>query len=190
MQTDAIEVTTSKAYGEVLESGAVRFERLLPGPIERVWSYLVEADKRATWFCGGETEARVGGKIDLFFKHSQITDEPPPESARKMNDEGALMSGTVTAFEPPYRLAFNWVGMGDPDSDVEIELTPAGDKVRLVLTHRLLATQHRMAMVSSGWHLHLGLLEDQLLGRAPGPFWSVHEGLMAQYAQMQQEGTP
>jgi hypothetical protein len=42
-----------------------------------------------------------------------------------------------------------------------------------------------MAMVSSGWHLHLGLLEDQLLGRAPGPFWSAHEPLMAEYAEMQ-----
>jgi uncharacterized protein YndB with AHSA1/START domain len=193
MQTDAIaaktrEATTGKAYGEVLDSGAVRFERLLPGPIERVWAYLVEGEKRATWFCGGETEARVGGRIELFFKHSQITNEPPPESARKMHDEGALMSGTVTVCDPPHRLAFNWVGMGDPDSDVEIELAPVGDKVRLVLIHRRLATKHRMAMVSSGWHLHLGLLEDQLLGQPPRAFWSVHEGLMAQYAQMQQEG--
>ncbi|KPF72235.1 hypothetical protein IP69_04020 [Bosea sp. AAP35] len=190
MQTDVIaattgETTTGKAYGEVLESGAVRFERLLPGPIERAWAYLVEGEKRATWFCGGETEARVGGTIELFFKHSQITDEPPPESARKMNDEGALMRGIITAFEPPHRLAFNWVGMGDPDSDVEIELAQAGDKVRLVLIHRRLATRDRMAMVSSGWHLHLGLLEDQLLGQKPRGFWSVHEGLMSEYAEMQ-----
>jgi uncharacterized protein YndB with AHSA1/START domain len=172
-------------YGVVLESGAVRFERLLPGPIERVWAYLVEGDKRATWFCGGETEGRIGGKIDLFFKHSQITEEPPPESHRKMNDEGALMSGAVTAFEPPHRLSFNWVGMGDPDSDVEIELAQAGDKVKLVLTHRRLATKARMANVSSGWHLHLGLLEDQLAGREPGAFWSRHEGLMAEYVEKQ-----
>ncbi len=172
-------------YGVVLESGAVRFERLLPGPIERVWAYLVEADKRATWFCGGETEARIGGHIALFFKHSLITTEPPPENARKMNDEGALMSGTVTAFDPPRRLAFNWVGMGDPDSDVEIELAQAGDKVRLVLTHRRLATAQRMAMVGSGWHLHLDLLEDQLAGRKPGGFWSRHDGLMAEYAVRQ-----
>ena len=30
----------------------VRLERLLPGPIERVWAYLTEPDKRATWFAG------------------------------------------------------------------------------------------------------------------------------------------
>lgn len=187
MQADQANAT--KGYGEVLESGAVRFERLLPGPIERVWAYLTEGDKRATWFCGGETEPRTGGKIDLFFKHSQITDERPPEAYRKMNDEGALMGGTVTAWEPPHRLAFNWVGMGDPDSDVEIELAPAGDKVRLVLTHRRLATKSRMANVSSGWHLHLGLLEDQLLGQKPRGFWSRHEGLMAEYEQ-RQRGLP
>ncbi|AMJ63621.1 hypothetical protein AXW83_11375 [Bosea sp. PAMC 26642] len=172
-------------YGVVLESGAVRFERLLPGPIERVWSYLVEGEKRATWFCGGETEPRIGGHVALFFKHSLITSEPPPEGARKMNDEGALMGGTVTAYEPPHRFAFNWVGMGEPDSDIEFVLTPAGEKVRLVLTHRRLVTKDRMAMVSSGWHLHLGLLEDQLTGQKPRGFWSVHEGLKTEYVERQ-----
>jgi uncharacterized protein YndB with AHSA1/START domain len=182
MQTD-----TSNDYGTVLESGAVRFERLLPGPIERVWAYLTEADKRATWFCGGETEPRAGGRIGLFFKHSQITDEAPPESYRKVNDEGALMGGTVTAWDPPHRLSFSWQGVGDPDSDVEIALAQAGDKVRLVLTHRRLADKARMANVSSGWHLHLGLLEDQLLGQKARGFWSRHEGLMAEYVERQRD---
>ena len=176
---------TTGDYGVVLESGAVRFERLLPGPIERVWAYLTEADKRATWFCGGETEARNGGHVALFFKHSLITKEQPPESMRRMNDEGALMGGTVTAFEPPHRLAFNWVGMGEPDSDVEFVLTPESDKVRLVLTHRRLVTKARMTMISSGWHLHLDLLEDQLSAREPGGFWSRHEALEAEYAERQ-----
>jgi len=174
-------------YGIVLESGAVRFERLLPGPIERVWAYITEGGKRSTWFCGGETEPRVGGKVALFFKHSEITDERPPESARKMNDEGSMMSGTVTAWAPPHRFAFNWVGMGEPDSDVEFELSKEGEKVRLVLTHRRLATKARMAMVSSGWHLHLGLLEDQLNGAKPRGFWSRHEALQADYATRQKD---
>lgn len=172
-------------YGVVLESGAVRFERLLPGPIERVWAYITEGDKRSKWFCGGDVEPRIGGEVALFFKHSRITDEPPPDSARKMNDEGALMTGTVTAWDPPHRFACNWVGMGDPDSDVEFELSEAGDKVRLVLIHHRLATKDRMAMISSGWHLHLGLLEDQLTGARPRGFWSVHDQLKAEYAERQ-----
>lgn len=189
MQGKKTQANAAGDSGEVLESGAVRFERLLPGPIERVWSYLVEADKRTTWFCGGETEPRKGGRIALFFKHSQITDEPPPENYRKMNDEGAMMSGTVTLWEPPHRLAFTWQGMGDPDSDVEIELAPVGEKVRLVLIHRRLATKERMANVSSGWHLHLDLLEDQLLGQKPRGFWSRHQRLMAEYAERQRDAS-
>lgn len=187
MRANNSQAIADNAYGTVLESGAVRFERLLPGPIERVWAYLVEGEKRATWFCGGDAEPRTGGKLDLFFMHSRITGERPPESARKMNDEGWLSGGTVTAFEPPHRFAFNWVGMGEPDSDIEFVLSQAGDKVRLVLTHRRLVTKDRMAMVSSGWHLHLGLLEDQLLGQTPRGFWSAHEALKAEYVERQRD---
>ena len=50
-----------------VEQGTVRLERLLPGPIERVWAYLTESDKRATWFASGPFELRVGGKADLHF---------------------------------------------------------------------------------------------------------------------------
>ncbi|SIQ32488.1 MULTISPECIES: SRPBCC family protein [unclassified Bosea (in: a-proteobacteria)] len=175
------------SYGTVLESGAVRFERLLPGPIERVWAYLTDGDKRATWFCGGDTEPRAGGRIDLFFMHSRLTNERPPEHARKMNDEGALMHGTVTAWDPPRRLAFSWVGMGEPDSDVDIALSQEGDKVRLVLVHRRLATKERMVLVSGGWHLHLDLLEDRLSGVEPRGFWSLHGALSEEYAERQKD---
>lgn len=41
-------------YGELLGESTVRFERLLPGPIERVWRFLTESDKRAQWLCGGD----------------------------------------------------------------------------------------------------------------------------------------
>ena len=36
-------------YGTLIGNNSIRFERLLPGPIERVWAYLVEPDKRALW---------------------------------------------------------------------------------------------------------------------------------------------
>lgn len=35
-------------YGMIIEPGTLRIQRLLPGPIERVWAYLTESDKRAT----------------------------------------------------------------------------------------------------------------------------------------------
>ena len=45
-------------YGERIDETTVRFERLLPGPIERVWQYLTDGDKRAKWLCGGEKKPR------------------------------------------------------------------------------------------------------------------------------------
>ena len=31
----------------MIEPGTVKLERLLPGPVERVWAYITESDKRA-----------------------------------------------------------------------------------------------------------------------------------------------
>ncbi len=51
-------------YGVVTESGTVRFERVLPGPIERVWAYLTESEKRGKWLATGNMELRVGGRVE------------------------------------------------------------------------------------------------------------------------------
>jgi len=33
----------------LLAPATMRLERLLPGPVERVWAYLTESEKRAAW---------------------------------------------------------------------------------------------------------------------------------------------
>src|SRR6185369_11197430 len=68
-------------YGVVLDASTVRFERVLPGPIERVWEFLTGPVQRAKWFAGGPMEPRVGGKLELHFKHRNLmsVDEPVPE---------------------------------------------------------------------------------------------------------------
>ena len=69
------------AYGAATSSDSVRFERLLPGRIERVWAYLVDSDKRAQWLAAGEMEPRVGATVQLHFNHVNLstTKVPPPE---------------------------------------------------------------------------------------------------------------
>jgi hypothetical protein len=37
--------------------------------------------------------------------------------------------------------------------------------------------------VAGGWHVHLGVLEARLAGRAPGPFWSVLNRVEAEYRE-------
>lgn len=170
-------------FGVVLESGAVRFERLLPAPVERVWTYLTDSEKRGTWLASGAFDLRVGGETNLFFRHSEITSEEPPEKYREMNEKGMLSKGTITRYEPPHALALTWEGEGDPPSEVTFELTPKDGKTLLVLTHRKLADAAAMKGVSGGWHVHLDLLEDQLAGNPPRGFWSRIDALEAEYAK-------
>jgi uncharacterized protein YndB with AHSA1/START domain len=48
----------------LLASDTVRFERTLPGPIERVRAFLTVSDKRAQWLAAGEMELRIGGSVE------------------------------------------------------------------------------------------------------------------------------
>ena len=169
-------------YGVVLESGAVRFERLLPGPVERVWSYLTESEKRGQWLASGAFDLKVGGRTEMLFKHSDITDDMPPEAYREMHENGVRATGTITRYEPLRIIAFTWGGGDEPDSEVEFELVPKGEKVLLVLTHRKLPSKAEMTSVSGGWHMHLCLLEDALTGAPRRGFWSRFEALDADYA--------
>lgn len=173
-----------QADGEVIDKHTVRFERLLPGPIERVWAYLAEADKRATWFAGGEIEPRVGGKRTLIFKHADLMQpgETAPEKYRATID-GFMSEARVTRYEPPRVLAFTW-GKEEANSEVLFELAPRGDKVLLTLTHRKLPTREEMVNVAGGWHVHLLMLEHRLQGTKPPRFWDTHAKLDAQYSQL------
>lgn len=173
-----------KEYGVITEAGTVRFERLLPGPIERVWSYLTDSEKRGTWLAAGEIEPRIGGRVEHIFNNSQLTDKvdaPPAKYAQYAGEH--RMHGVVTAYDPPRLLAYTW---GEPemdDTEVTYELTPQGDKVRLVLTHRRLTVRGHMVGAAGGWHAHLGILADRLNDRDPHRFWPTFARLEAEYEE-------
>ena len=97
-----------KRNGLVTEPRTVRFERVLPGPIERVWAYLTESEKRRKWLASGEMELRVGGRVELKFNHADLSAniEPPPE--RYKHEIGETFIGRITRCEPPRLLSFIW----------------------------------------------------------------------------------
>ena len=159
--------------------GTIRLERLLPGPVERLWAYLTEADKRATWFAGGEFELRVGGRVQLEFNNNALSKEKVvPE---KYKDAGrARFEGRITRLEPNRVLAFSW-NMGG-GTEVTFELSPRGKDVLLTITHARLDARDLRLSIMSGWDVHTGILADVLDGVEPRPFWSTHARLEKQYA--------
>jgi len=160
----------------LIPPSTVRFERLLPGPVERVWAYLTESNKRATWLAAGEFDLRVGGKIELHFENDKLTDDKVPEGKGGRHS----FEGRITRLEPLRVLAHSWNWDGK-DSEVVYELTPKGKDVLLTIHHRLPDDRNLKIGVSGGWVVHTGILADLLNGVKPRPFYTTHERLKKEY---------
>ncbi len=173
---------TQGGYGTRLDGATIRFERLFPGPIERLWAYLTDPELRGRWFAAGAMELQPGGRMELRFQHAKLAPvhvDPPARYAA--TQAGVSVVGRVLVAEPPRRLAFAWGETDDADQAL-FELTPEGDRVRLVLTHSKLKTPADRANVAAGWHTHLAILSDVAAGRAPTPFWAMWRGVEEEYA--------
>lgn len=173
----------NETYGRVVAPNTVQLKRVLPGPIERVWAYLTESDKRGQWLATGEMDLRVGGELELTWHNDDLSPDKQPTPEHYQQFDGYTMRGHITRCEPPRVLAYNWGDTGK-DAEVMFELTPQGDDVLLVLTHSHLATRGDMRSVSSGWHAHLRILMDWLDNHIPKPFWNMCEQVGQEYARL------
>lgn len=162
------------ARSTLIKPSTIRFERLLPGPVERVWAYLVESKKRATWLAAGEFDLRVGGKVELVFENDKLSDDAPKGGGMRR------FEGRITRFEPLRALGYSWDWDGK-DSEVLYELTPKGKDVLLTIQHRLPEDRGLVCAVGGGWATHVGILADQLNGAKPRPFWTTHDRLMKEF---------
>lgn len=170
------------SYAEFPSPGELRIVRLLPGPIERVWAFLTDPEKRARWFAGGVTEPRPGGKVEFAMRHANLSPgETAPPKYAKVQDPGVNFDGRVLRYEPPRLLSYTF---GDDDSQVTFELTPQGGQVLLVLTHRSSGEDIKeQSNYAGGWHTHLTLLLALLEEKPLPPFWATHARLAAFYSK-------
>ncbi len=171
-------------YGTVIAPNTIRFERLLPGPIERVWAYLTESEKRAKWLASGSMDLHVGGDVELFWLHTNLDTTKPDDPPEKYKN-GHTMKAKITRCEPPHVLGYSWGARADALSEVVFELSKRGTEVLLVLTHHRLPNQNDLLGVSGGWHAHLDTLVEHLNGRTASTFWGRHDALAAEYKQRQ-----
>lgn len=136
----------------------VRFERLLPGPIERVWAHLTDTKLLPAWFGEDSSiEPRQGGAVSLMGGH---------------------IRGVVTQWRPPRRLSYTWnvfspdvgpdAASAFPESYLTLTLEPYGARVLLTLTHMpiLARFEKQNAM---GWHTMLDILAATLNGESAAP---------------------
>lgn len=169
-------------FGIVTAPRTVRIARLLPGPIERVWAFLTESDKRGQWLAPGPIEMRVGGGVRLDFFHKDLSAEKEAPERYKDLEHGHTLLGHVTRLEPPHLLSYTWNEKdGKTPSEVTFRLAEQGERVLLEITHERLPGRGDMIGVSVGWHAHLAVLIERLAGQEPQQFWSRFAALREEY---------
>ncbi|WP_326652755.1 SRPBCC family protein [Streptomyces sp. NBC_01750] len=143
---------------------ALRMERRLAQPPQRVWAAITQPAHLARWFPSEvSVELRPGGAIGFVFPGSG---EPG-------------MTGTVTDAEEPRVFAFTW-----GEDHLRWEITPEGDGSLLTLVHTF-GDRFGAASFASGWHLcitALGqLLDDGKVDVTQDTFGELHETYLAQF---------
>ncbi|HEY3654619.1 MAG TPA: SRPBCC family protein [Steroidobacteraceae bacterium] len=137
-----------------LKLAGVRLERLLPGPIERVWNHLTKPELLPRWFGDkSRIEPQQGGVIRLMDGH---------------------VRGIVTQWAPPHRLSYTWnvFAPGDaedaasayPESYLTLTLEPRGENVMLTLVHMPVLDRFEQQN-AMGWHTFLDIVRDTLAGQ-------------------------
>lgn len=170
--TDA---ATLDAYGQLIEPLTLKIQRLLPGPVDRVWAYLTESELRRQWLASGHMQAKTDTPFELVWRNDELSD-PPGARPEGFGAEHRLES-RILAFEPGRKLAFTW-----NQGEVSFELEPAGDKVLLTVIHRRLPDRTQLLNVSAGWHAHLDVLATRISGKPQtASFWDGWTKLKAEY---------
>jgi uncharacterized protein YndB with AHSA1/START domain len=172
--TDA---ATLDHYGTLIEPATLKIQRLLPGPIERIWDYLTKGELRRQWLAAGEMELKVGSPFEFVWRNDELN--APPSKRPEGFPEEHSMKARITACEPPRKLAITWGENGG----VSFELEPAGSKVLLTLIHMRVPDRATLLNVSAGWHMHLDVLAARAAGKEPAPFWDGWACLKTEYAK-------
>ena len=171
------ELATLDAYGVLTEPATLKIQRLLPGPIERVWDYLTESNLRRQWLAAGQMEMKVGAPFELVWRNDELTN-PPGQRPAGFGEEHHMQS-RITELDPPRKLSFAWENSGD----VTFELEPQGNDVLLTVTHRRLPDRST-TLIGRRWLAHASRHSAcPRQGKEPAPFWDGWSRLKKEYDQ-------
>jgi uncharacterized protein YndB with AHSA1/START domain len=185
MILNGLDGTLQQPYATLIAPDTILLERLLPGPVERVWEHLTDSKKLSTWLGAARIEQRAGTSFVLTMRNSDLStvrETTPPQYAKY--DGTHISDCEITRCDPPRLLEFLWgKGSEGQQQKVTIALSPEGEEVLLQLTHRRLSGSGRIQGFAAGWHAHLRFLEARMEGREPGGFWQNFSQIEAAYEE-------
>jgi len=169
------DTATLDAYGVLTEPTTLKIQRVLPGPIERVWDYLTKSDLRKQWFASGDMTLVAGQPFTLTWRNEELN--TPKGKRPEGRDEEHSSTNTILEVDPPRKLVITFGASGH----VAFDLAARGDTVLLTLTHSRIPDRGTLLSVSSGWHAHLDILGGKLNGEDGPDFWTNWAKLRAEY---------
>jgi uncharacterized protein YndB with AHSA1/START domain len=100
-------------------------KRTYPVSPERIWAHFTEPELMTRWFCPNPD---LPTSCDL---------DPRPGGAWRVTMGEWVVGGDYVELQPPSRLVFtfDWDHDDDQPTSVTVEITPAAEGTRLVLSH-------------------------------------------------------
>lgn len=154
-------MTITHPLGEIVRDTngrvALRFERNLSHPPERVWRALTESDQLRHWMpCDVVGPREEGAELEVRFWDDVVAMHGIEES---------VLPGRILTWDPPRRLVWEW-----DDEILTFVLEPRAGGTRLMFTVHIGSRAPGAELVAAGYHVCL----DQLValvdtGEAP-PF--------------------
>jgi uncharacterized protein YndB with AHSA1/START domain len=136
--------------------GTLQLTQVYSAPRAEVFDAWVEIAKVQSWWgCAGTTKvvSRVEPGVGGQYLHDMTV-----TGAGEMT-----MGGTITAYDPPARLAFSMRGGPGPEMHVNVEFIDLGGRTEVRLTHTGIPEQFS-GFIQSGWSAGLARLEQLLAG--------------------------
>ncbi|MFE5843059.1 SRPBCC family protein [Streptomyces niveus] len=149
---------------------ALRMERRLAHPPQRVWDAITRPEQLAKWFPSEvSVDLRPGGEIGFHFPG-----EPGP---------GPAMTGRVTDADEPHLFAFTW-----GEDHLSWEITPDGEGCSLLRLVHTFGDRFGAASFASGWQVcvtALGqVLDGGLVDVERDTAGTLHEAYLARFGEL------
>jgi uncharacterized protein YndB with AHSA1/START domain len=162
---------------------ALRFERVLRHPPERVWRALTDTEEMFAWHpTPARFDPEVGGRA-VWDPKGHVPD---------------LDDGEVTDYDPPRLLGYTWSKEGPRPDHLRWELRPHDDGTLLILVHTF-EDRLKAARDGAGWHVCLDALAADLDGNpeppggdpnVPGPWDRLNTSYQSKFGIAAEDATP
>ena len=163
MATDPITTSPDGTFTALADGRyAVRFERRLSHPIDRVWAAITEPSEILRWLGEAEVDLVEGGRMTVRWINHFTAEQAATYGIKGMDEghEESVMNATIARLDPPRLLELE----SDVFGRLRFELFEDSQGCLLRFSDTFETPAEMLPQSTAGWHVHLDHLEQALAG--------------------------